>query len=496
MATRPTNPLIALRSSLMSWLDAPLPGWCCALGWCVATALFIGVVALFGGPSHTDTQESVYGTWAIAHGDTACAYPGVTFEGYPVIAPLYLLASGAIAAVTRIGHTVAFPSAAALGPGCDKAFVAMNRWSVHAGALGPTAWIGCAAWLVLMFGVVAWLRASGRGRRGWEPVTLVVVACLPPVWMCVELAFHPQDLMALGFALAALACARRDRWIGAGFLVALAVLSQQYALLVAAPLLVLAPPTRRIRYAAAALVTAAIVDIPLLIVTSTGHALRAITLGTGDNASIGGTMLWELHLHGASVVLLSRVAPIAVAMALAWWVSRRHGPAALQPVLLMSVVAVSLGLRLVFEQNIFAYYFMALAVCVVLLDVAGTFAAQRSHGCPRACWCSASSEACPSCPSVWAAMSALSAHSSSSFPPSRSCSCRRGRSAALGTSCPGSVSPSARCSRGRAMLPRTASSPSRGSGRWSWSSPESCWPPLRFSPTCAPDPLFPVLRTP
>ncbi len=312
----------------------------------------------------------MYGTWAIAHGDTACAYPGVTFEGYPVIAPLYLLASGAIAAVTRIGHTVAFPSAAALGPGCDKAFVAMNRWSVHAGALGPTAWIGCAAWLVLMFGVVAWLRASGRGRRGWEPVTLVVVACLPPVWMCVELAFHPQDLMALGFALAALACARRDRWIGAGFLVALAVLSQQYALLVAAPLLVLAPPTRRIRYAAAALATAAIVDIPLLIVTSTGHALRAITLGTGDNASIGGTMLWELHLHGASVVLLSRVAPIAVAMALTWWVSRRHGPAALQPVLLMSVVAVSLGLRLVFEQNIFAYYFMALAVCVVLLDVA------------------------------------------------------------------------------------------------------------------------------
>ena len=39
----------------------------------------------------------------------------------------------------------------------------------------------------------------------------------------------------MGLALCAMACARRDRWIGAGILVALAVLSQQFALLVAAP---------------------------------------------------------------------------------------------------------------------------------------------------------------------------------------------------------------------------------------------------------------------
>lgn len=34
-------------------------------------------------------------------------------------------------------------------------------------------------------------------------------------------------------------------------------------------------------------------------------------------------------------------------------------------------MAVSLGLRLVFEQNLFSYYFMALSVSLVLLDVAG-----------------------------------------------------------------------------------------------------------------------------
>lgn len=256
----------------------------------------------------------------------------------------------------------------------------MNRWSAHAGALGPTRWIGCIGWLALMVGVVALLRASGRGRCGWEPATLIVVACLPPVWWCLQLVFHPQDLLAMGFVFAAMACACRGRWIGAGILVALAVLTRQFALLVAAPLFVLAPAKGRISYAAAALTTAALVVLPILMVTS-GNALRAITLGTGDNVSIGGTLVWELRLYGAPLVLLSRVTPIAVSVALAWWVSRRLGPAALQPATLVSVMAISLGLRLVFEENLFPYYLMALAVSLVLLDVVrGMFAVQRLHG--------------------------------------------------------------------------------------------------------------------
>ena len=45
----------------------------------------------------------------------------------------------------------------------------------------------------------------------------------------------------MGLILGALACVRRDLWRWAGVLLALAVLSQQYALLVAVPLLVVAP---------------------------------------------------------------------------------------------------------------------------------------------------------------------------------------------------------------------------------------------------------------
>jgi hypothetical protein len=82
-------------------------------------------------------------------------------------------------------------------------------------------------------------------------------------------------------------------------------------------------------------------------------------------------VLWEIdHHHALVVVGVSRILPIVAALAISWWVSRRLGAAACTPVVGTSLVALTLGLRLVFEQNVFAYYFMALAVLLVLLDVA------------------------------------------------------------------------------------------------------------------------------
>ena len=229
--------------------------------------------------------------------------------------------------------------------------------------------LGYGAWVVLLAGIVAVLRACGRGRRRWEPATLIVVACLPPVWMCIENFFHPQDLVALGLALGAVACARRDAWVWAGVLVALAVLSQQFAVLVAVPLLVIAPASRKLRFAGATLATVAIAALPLLVATSSSAA-GATLLGSGNTQTgNGGTEVWLLHLHGTALLLLSRVAPIVLSALLAWWVQRRFGPAALEPPMLLSLVAVSLCLRLVFEQNFYSYYLAALAVSLVLLDV-------------------------------------------------------------------------------------------------------------------------------
>ena len=244
----------------------------------------------------------------------------------------------------------------------------MVRWSQRSGALWPTIRTGYVVWLFLLVGMIMLLRAAGRGRSGWEPTALVIVACLPPVWFCVEMYAHPQDVVAMGFALAAMACALRSRWIAAGILIALAVLTQQYALLVAIPLFVLAPTARKFSYVAAAAIAAAVISVPLLAVAS-GSA-RSIFAGSGAAGGIGGTVVWELHVRvGAPLVLVSRLPPLFLSLVLAWYVVRRLKSTALQPAVLISLVAVSLSFRLVFEDNIFSYYYMALAVSLVVLDV-------------------------------------------------------------------------------------------------------------------------------
>lgn len=346
-----------------AWLDYPLSTWSCVLGWCVATALFMGLVAGLGFAGY-DEFESVFSTWAIAHGQFACAFP----SGFKVTAPLYPLVSGGIAAASHIGHAVPFPARDTMGPHCDRAFVVINAWSIRSGALVPTLKISYLSWFVLLAGAIGLLRAAGRGRCRWEPAALIVLACLPPVWTCLQTTFHPEDVLAMGLVLGALACTLRGSWIGAGLLIGLAFLSQQFALLAAVPLLILAPPARRVAYAAAAAAPVAVVAL-LLAVRSGTSATRSIFLGTGDTGGVGGTVLWELGLHGTPLLLLSRITPLLLAAAIAWWAVRRLGAASVEPVALLSIVALSLSLRLVFEQQLFLYYFMALSVSLVLLDV-------------------------------------------------------------------------------------------------------------------------------
>jgi hypothetical protein len=345
-------------------LDRPLSPWGCALGWIVSTAVFVTIVQLFGGPAPGDAVFATPSTWAIAHGQLACAFP----PGHILIAPVYPFLSGGIAAIAHIGYAVPFPARTALGAHCDSAVSAISGWSARAGALTNTLRIGYVSWLVLMGGIVSFLRASGRGRCGWEPATLLVAACLPPVWLCLVEYFHPQDLVAMGLALGAMACARRDSWVAAGVLVTFAVLSQQFAVLVAVPLLVLAPAPGRRAFLAAASATAVVAM--LLLVTLTSSVAVGLALeGTGNTGGTG-TVLSMLHLHDAGLVISSRGIPIALSFLLAWWVLRRLGSKpALQPSVLVSVVALSLGFRLVFEQALFGYYFMALVVTLVLLDV-------------------------------------------------------------------------------------------------------------------------------
>jgi hypothetical protein len=358
------------------WLDRPLSNWWCALGWITATALFLLITRVLDGPSQADSVESIFSTWSIAHGHMVCAYPPGHANGNRFIAPLlYPLIAAGVSALARIGHSVPFPTSAQLGLHCGHAIPTMIQWSLESHALVPTIRIGYVAWFIFIVGVIVILRAIGRGRCGWEVATVVLMASTPPIFMCYEEVFHPEALVAMGLILASLACARRGWWIGAGILVGLAVTSQQYALLALAPLLVLAPGVQRVKYALAAAAAMAAVIVPMIALTA-GGALHAafygsslVTIGANTISATGGTVVWETHLKGAPLFLIVRILPVMLSMVVAWWGLRRFGATALDAVPLLTIIGSSLLLRLVFEENIIGYYFMAAATIILLLDV-------------------------------------------------------------------------------------------------------------------------------
>lgn len=360
------------------WLDRPQSGLHCILGWVLASCLFLGLVALFGGPTPNDDGESIYSTWAIAHGDLACAYQSVTpqaaanflpnFSPATHVPPLWPMVSGGVAALLRIGNRVDFPTRSALGAGCRNADIAMYKWALSARSLLPTQGIGYLTWFALLAGFVALVRASGRGRRGWELLGVTLLALLPVVWTPLLDEFHPQDLLCMGLILGGIACVLRKQWIVAGVLLGLAVATQQFALLVLLPLFVVAPSERRWRLLASSAVSWVVIALPLF-TAGPGRAVGALVFGTGDSTTFGGTLLWETGLRGHTLTFGARGLPLLVCLVGAWWVRRRLGTTVLQPVPLVSLLATSLSLRLVFEEGLFGYKFLALAVMILVLGI-------------------------------------------------------------------------------------------------------------------------------
>lgn len=341
-----------------------------------AIALYVLAIRVLGGVAEGDAAVSIYSTWAIAHGHLACAYPPPRFHGlglpriaqpYTSVTPFYPVVSAALVAIFRIGHAVPFPSAATLGPNCVHAYQAIFAWSVRASDALTTMQIGYVSAALALVAVVLVWRATGRAmtRRGLGALALTSLSA--PVIGCLLEFYHPQDLLALALTLGGLAAAMRKRWGWAGVALGLAVTTNQYALLVAVPFLVVAPRARWWRYAIGLAAAVTVVDLPFLVATG-GRAFRAIVIGSGFTRSYGGTVVWETRLQGAPLFVLARVAPIVVAVALAWVVRRRLGERIYEPTTLSSLVGVLLALRLVFEVNLWGYYFAALAVAMLVVE--------------------------------------------------------------------------------------------------------------------------------
>jgi hypothetical protein len=354
-------------------LDRKISWYLRVLGALVATALFVGLVWSQGIPqSGGDSIYSLYSTWAVAHGQFACAYPPKVFHGVPAnfqpttyIAPFYPLLSGALGALARIGHSVAFPGAVQMGPHCTHALAAMYRWSAASGALAPTLLLGYVFWPIVVIGAVALLGVSARRGTLWEPAMLIVLALSTSMLSALTQYFHPQDALAVGLAWCSVALAMRGRWLGAGVVMALAIGSNQFAVLAGVALLAALPRDAWRRYAVASAVTFAALAAPFII-ASGGRSWLLVLDGSGFNYSVGGTILWEMQLPSFFMFAASRALPIAVAGLLALWVRRRLG--VVSGATMVSLVGVCLSLRLVFEANLWGYYLIPLATTLVVLD--------------------------------------------------------------------------------------------------------------------------------
>ncbi len=166
----------------------------------------------------------------------------------------------------------------------------------------------------------------------------------------------------MGLILAALAAAIRSRWLVAGMCIGLACCAKQYSLLAAVPLLVAAPRPRALAISARRRWRRGGRAHPLGI--AMGKGMVDATLGVYATPKGSPTFVGRLHLHGVALVAVSAGLPLGLAGAAAAWARSRLKSALYQPQPLVALVAVSLALRLVFEVNLFSYYFMATAVAL------------------------------------------------------------------------------------------------------------------------------------
>ncbi|MGA2522500.1 MAG: hypothetical protein ABSG81_16965, partial [Acidimicrobiales bacterium] len=327
--------------------------------------VFLGIVFVRGGPNpaETDAHAVTFPTTAISHGDLRLAEE----ETYVPNPPGYPLLMAPVVSVLR--PWIGSPR------WCDdKAIPAVLRGpgsSYYRRILTPCS----RALAVRGTGAVLLLRAAGAGGGVGELVLVGALLVLPATTDAVAQSFHPQDLMSVGFTCAGLSQVLRRRWATAGVAFGAAFLCKQFALLGLIGVLALAPgwrPRLRLVLPAAAVIAAAVVPFYAVDATGTVHALSAVYV-SGAGVEKTPTMVGLLGLSEQTKLELARDLPLvaAVGLALALWSRRRRRPASpSEPLALIGLGLACLSLRLVFEVAILDYYFLAVGVFLLVLDVA------------------------------------------------------------------------------------------------------------------------------
>lgn len=354
----------------------------------VALAAYAGIVFVRQGPPATgDTPPLTAVTTRLSEGDLHGAAAVVTLPdppGYALLASPFVALFRPFIGAARWCTTASRVAASAHGvPRDARALFAEEQGQCgrralrRDGQLGAPLppWyhaqgvLGILAWLVLVAGAVALLRAAGALCWTAEVALVVFLVILPSASSAIVQLFHPQDLLSLGLSASGLALLLRRRAAGAGVLLGLAFLTKQFAVLILVPAAVAAPDRRirvRLLVPAAAVTVAGL--LPFLAADPRTTLQNLSGIGAAGAVS-GTTVLSLLHASPDLTSAVARDVPVVFALAASWWARRRLGGSPFPPVALLGLVLACLASRLVFESVIFPYYLLAASVAFLVLDL-------------------------------------------------------------------------------------------------------------------------------
>ena len=345
-----------------------------------AAACYASIVAIrLGPPSGGDTVPLTAVTSALARGDLSVAASAASLPnppGYPLLAAPFVAAlPSAVGSPNwctpsgRVHPGGAVRRGSGVGPTSVEECGAQGTDAVLPPWYRAQGLLGVAFWLVLAVGALAVLRAARADSLARQAGLLIFLAFLPAASSAIVQLYHPQDVVSLGLSLAGLALALHRRWLLAGILFGVAVLTKQFAVLLLLPALVAAPDRRsRLWLGGAAIAVFAAGILPFL-AADPRATLENLSGFSAGGAAAGQTVLTLAGVRGTVASAIARDAPLVFAVVVCVWAHRRTDMRVDRPVTLVALALVCTGSRLVFESVVFPYYLLPASVLVLLLDL-------------------------------------------------------------------------------------------------------------------------------
>ena len=329
---------------------------------------------------------SDYGTAIqFATGHFSAVYqPGRGFLSYPGL----LLALAPLAAINNIfhgswidikvhGQLVAHPQVF-LAPQLPSGF-----W--YQGNLGPSTTHGIEqviqpsaypylVFLSLAYSCLALFACDALAERLQVPHSrraVLAAAEAAVLWNVTIIFGHPEDAVAVAFAVYALIFAMDGRFVGAGWLFGIALAFQPLSLMALPLLLFIGGKERALGLVARGVAPAAVLTAPPFIANFHGAIRQLVSQPTFPKVSTGRTTPWtflapKLGGKGKGAAVGGgppRIAVVVIAAAFGAWARRWRE----RPEMLAWALAVALSVRIYFETVMYSYYIWpALAVAMVV----------------------------------------------------------------------------------------------------------------------------------